>query len=131
MTIQNIQPRDTALTAAEHVFSIQALKGDHTRNDVCFDGLNAVLLAIALLGDEWSVSIRAPNEHLYNSDQLGALLFAYAWFSSTQKLGLARNMLDSLPRHHNVKATLGAGAAFRGPRQAAAGTRHAKSGFQK
>jgi hypothetical protein len=78
MTIQNIQPRDTALTAAEHVFSIQALKGDHARNDVCFDGLNAVLLAIALLGDEWSVSIRAPNGHLYNSDQLGALLFAYA-----------------------------------------------------
>ena len=79
MTIQNAQPRDTAAVAvAKHVFSIQAVKGDQTRNDICFDGLSVVLLAIALLGDEWSVSIRAPNAHLYNSDQLGALLLAYA-----------------------------------------------------
>jgi len=79
MTIQNIQPRDTvAVTAAEHVFSVQAMKADQARNDICFDGLSAVLLAIALAGDEWSVSIRAPNGHLYNFDQLGALLSAYA-----------------------------------------------------
>jgi hypothetical protein len=79
MTIQNIQPRDTvAVTAAEHVFAVQAMKADQARNDICFDGLSAVLLAIAFAGDEWSVSIRAPNGHLYSFDQLGALLSAYA-----------------------------------------------------
>jgi hypothetical protein len=79
MTIQTTQSRDAvAVTAAEHVFSILAMKGDQARNDICFDGLSAALLAIALAGDEWSISIRAPNGHLYNSDQLGALLSAYA-----------------------------------------------------
>jgi len=79
MTIETIQSRDiVAVTAAEPVFSIEAMKGDQARNDICFDGLSAVLLAIALAGDEWSVSIRAPNGHLYHLDQLGALLLGYA-----------------------------------------------------
>jgi hypothetical protein len=80
MNSQTIEASDPAPTAAGLVFSVQALKGDQIRNDICYDGLRTVLLALALAGDGWSISIQAPNGRLDNSDQLGALLFAYAGF---------------------------------------------------
>jgi hypothetical protein len=55
-------------------FIIEATKGDHRSTDIRARGSVAVALALKLLADGFTVSIRSPSGRSYSADQFDLLL---------------------------------------------------------